>query len=114
MKTEILVTTDVHLTDGFKASGTSPPTDAKDVVIAQLTDELVKFLASQTAPCAEKHLLRNVRGRKQFKVPALRNLVADGAVIRSGSGKKGDPYLYALKMKQATAPTAVVVEEIII
>ena len=29
MKTKTLLTTDVHLTDGFKASGTSPPDSAE-------------------------------------------------------------------------------------
>jgi len=113
MKTEILMTTDVHLTDGFKASGTSPP-DAKHIMTAQLTDELVKFLAGQSVPCSEKHLMRLVRGRRQIKVVALRNLIKDGSVARSGSGKRGDPFLYALKPKQPTVSVTAVVEEIIL
>jgi hypothetical protein len=57
---------------------------------------ILKFLTQGPKSHSEKHLMRSVRGRKQHKVSALRTLVKDGKVTRSGSGKKGDCYRYAL------------------
>ena len=58
--------------------------------------------------------MKLVRGRKQMKVAALRNLLKDGVIKRIGSGKKGDPYLYRLKELSRAQQNDVVVEEIII
>lgn len=74
----------------------------------------IQALAGQTRPCTEKSLMRLVRGRKQIKIAVLRILVKGGNVLRTGSGKKGDPYLYRLPELSQPQQNISVVEEIII
>jgi hypothetical protein len=40
--------------------------------------------------------MASVSGRRSEKVKSLRILVTDGKVSKSGSGKRGDPYVYCL------------------
>lgn len=89
----------------FVLGGTSPPVIAKN---------FLEILRRQRKPCTEKVLMKMVRGRKQIKVVALRELIKDGVVGRSGLGKKGDPYLYQLTEKAQTQRHDMVVEEIIL
>ncbi len=58
---------------------------------------IVAFLGLQKAPVSEAQILKAVRGRRQGKVLALRALVAEGKVHRSGAGKKADPFLYGVE-----------------
>lgn len=98
----------------FTLSGTSPPAITKKFDIEVITRNLIETLYRQSRPCAEKILMKLVRGRKQLKVAALRILIKDGTVDRSGLGKKGNPYLYSLKEVPQTRQDNSVVEEIII
>jgi len=80
------------VTDGpsnpFALSGTSPPSDTKQIGIALMRRNIIQFLAGVTEHCTEKQLMKLVRGRKQHKVTALRDLVNEGRVIRHGAGKR--------------------------
>ena len=67
--------------------------DPKNERIARL---VLEFLIAQDTPIAEKRLLNSVLGRKQSKVVTIRLLLAGGKVIRTGSGRKADPYLYSV------------------
>ena len=98
----------------FNLSGTIPPTITKKFDITLISCNIVEILSNQTKASSEKTIMKLVRGRKQLKVAALRNLVREGIVVRSGSGKKGDPYLYTIKLIQPTVSTASVIEEILI
>ena len=40
--------------------------------------------------------MENVRGQTRLKRKALRAAVAAGDIVRSGTGRKGDPYRYAV------------------
>ena len=57
---------------------------------------IFKFLEQQAQPIEEAEIHKQVEGRKNVKVAALRDLVKAEKVARSGSGKKGDPYLYSI------------------
>ena len=57
---------------------------------------ILEFLNGQTNPCSEKQMTKMVRCRKKYKVAALRMLVHDGRVHRTGLGKKGCVFLYSI------------------
>jgi len=63
---------------------------------AQTATAILNFLQEQPAPVEEPAIHDAVEGRKTVKVPALRLLVTEGKVSRTGGGKRGDPYLYAI------------------
>ncbi len=69
-----------------------------------LEQSIVSFLVLQTQPVSENVMNQNVTGDSGARSAALRNLVAAGTVVRTGAGKKGSPYLYAMK-HEAPAPT---------
>ncbi|MBX2994093.1 MAG: hypothetical protein KF681_04710 [Bdellovibrionaceae bacterium] len=46
---------------------------------------------------------REVPGRRRTKIAALKYLVREGAVLRTGSGKKCDPFRYRLSRTESTA-----------
>lgn len=58
-------------------------------------DDIVKFLKAQNEPLTEAVILDRVVGRKSIKVKALRNLVANKKVTRTGVGGKKDPFKYS-------------------
>jgi hypothetical protein len=74
-----------------KPAGSRQDADRDEVGIA-----IVNYLRGQAEPPDEANLQDAVEGRKQIKVAALRHLVDRGEILRSGAGKKGDPYLYAI------------------
>ena len=57
---------------------------------------ILDFLADCPEPIDEPTIREEVGGRTQDLAPALRELVRNGAVIRSGGGRRGDPYLYVI------------------
>lgn len=82
--------------------------------VKRMTGAILDFLTAQSKPCTEKQILKNVRGRKQYKIMALRQLVKSCQVHRFGSGKKSGPFFYA-EASPVVAPTdSKVVEELII
>ena len=57
----------------------------------------MEFLKACSEPPPEAAIMQEVEGRTRVKKAALRVLVAAGKVSRSGSGKRGDPYLYEIE-----------------
>jgi archaellum biogenesis ATPase FlaH len=56
---------------------------------------IVAHLAAQAEPVPEKEIHSAIPGRRETKVTALRALVSEGRVRRTGEGTKNHPYLYA-------------------
>jgi hypothetical protein len=80
----------------------TPPAEAEPVISAppmtradrEVEDLILEWLGKQREPVEEKPLLEEVKGRKRTKVIALRRLVGQGRVVRTGAGVRRDPYLY--------------------
>lgn len=66
-----------------------------------MEEAICDFLLKQTEPFIEKAIMDEVEGRNALKRKALRELVKQGAVIRTGRGGKGDPYMYACTQENA-------------
>src|SRR5262249_32621559 len=61
---------------------------------AEAAKAITEFLATQTEPVEESEIHDAIEARRAIKQKALRKLVADGKVERTGTGKKGDRYRY--------------------
>ncbi|HEX7422873.1 MAG TPA: AAA family ATPase [Terriglobales bacterium] len=66
----------------------------QDADINTMKAAMLEHIRTLTEPADEGTIRDAVEGRKQVKVHALRALIDDGKVERTGTGKKGDPYLY--------------------
>ena len=77
---------------------------ADSLVIERIARALLEILSKERGRLTEPTLARQIAGRNQNKVKALRSLVASGQAIRLGAGTKGDPFYY--QAKRAPAPTA--------
>ncbi len=73
------------------AAGSKTESDTKAVRGA-----IVAFLREQPEPIDEPSMDAEVEGRTFIKRRVLRMLVGEGCVERAGTGRKGNPYLYAL------------------
>jgi len=63
------------------------------------------FLVGCAEPATETEIREGAKGtRRQIVGNALRALVAAGEVVRTGSGRKGDPFRYALQNARSHAP----------
>jgi hypothetical protein len=51
---------------------------------------------STSGPARRSDITENVEGRQAVKVDALKKAVREGRVVRTGTGKKGDPIFYAI------------------
>jgi len=69
----------------------------------QAAQAIFDYLQIQSEPVEEKDIHEAVEGRKGIKVKALRFLVDDEKVERTGQGKRGDPYLYSISSSQVTS-----------
>jgi predicted ATP-dependent serine protease len=63
---------------------------------ARTADAIVDFLKTKEAPVTEAEIDAEVEGRTTRKRKAIRDLVAAGAVERTGKGGKKDPFHYVL------------------
>lgn len=72
---------------------------------------ILEWLASQAAPIEERTLLEELEGQKALLQAALRQLVKEGRVCRTGGGKRGDPYRYRLSSEAAEAEKVAEVAE---
>lgn len=63
--------------------------------VNRLKGEIAVYLQSCDQPQTEPTILENVEGRAARTKKALRQMVDEGMVARSGQGKKGDPFLYS-------------------
>lgn len=61
-----------------------------------MKDAIVGFLQTQSEAVEEKDIKAGVEGNNRHKQTALRELVTEERVSRSGEGKKGQPYQFAL------------------
>lgn len=66
-----------------------------------IKDEIIAFLQSESESSTEKTITENTEGRTKLKRKALRDLVVEGLVARTDSGKKGDPYHYSCSLVPA-------------
>lgn len=57
---------------------------------------ILAYLTGQPEPLDEAAILEGVEGRRGLKVKGLRRLLGRGHVTRTGAGKKGDVYRYAV------------------
>jgi hypothetical protein len=73
------------------AVGTKAETD-----LTAMRQLLIAFLREQPEPIDEPGIDAEVAGRTFVKRRALRKLVSEAIVDRTGRGKKGEPYRYAL------------------
>ncbi|HWP84014.1 MAG TPA: AAA family ATPase [Terriglobia bacterium] len=64
---------------------------------------IVEYLAGCKESQTEEQIIEEVEGKQRHKRAALREFVKRGEVCRSGSGKRGEPYLYHLSRVQETA-----------
>ncbi|MGC9602800.1 MAG: AAA family ATPase [Minisyncoccia bacterium] len=62
---------------------------------SQIADAIKQYLESRDDPADEPTINAEVEGRNTLKRKALRELVANGSVMRIGLGKKGNPFLYS-------------------
>jgi hypothetical protein len=62
---------------------------------ADCEEAIYEYLCKQREPVKEAVIDEKVVGRKEFQVKALRNLVANGKVSRTGCGGKKDPFKYS-------------------
>jgi hypothetical protein len=84
--------------NAYSVSGTSPPG-------FKIALEILEFLNSKPHGVTEAEIQTSVRGKRSTKLAALRLLVEDATVIRSGAGIHGSPYLYATAFGVAGSET---------
>lgn len=60
---------------------------------------ILEYLGTLKEPVEEQPILEQVEGRRALKVKALRALVQDGQITKTGKGGKADPFKYALPVK---------------
>lgn len=81
-------------TDGRVSLG-----EARDLADRRaLMQSLYNVLAAAPEPMAARPLFESVEGRRQSKVRAMAQLVADGLVLRDGTGKPKNPYIYSVPL----------------
>jgi hypothetical protein len=61
---------------------------------------VMEYLRNQTEAVDEDRIHAAVKNRRVILLKALRRLLADGKVIRTGAGKKASPYRYAVPENQ--------------
>jgi hypothetical protein len=69
--------------------------EKSEVDARRVPQAILNHLEDCGEPKTEREINEAVRGRNDAKRKELRTLVEQGAVTRSGSGTKGDPYKYA-------------------
>src|SRR5262249_41402919 len=69
---------------------------AETQAIDQAKAALLEYLATQKVALDEDELMRGVKVRRNIFLRALRQLIANGRVQRTGNGQKGNRYKYAI------------------
>lgn len=62
---------------------------------SSLMERILSTVKNSPKPMSESDLLEKVTGRKQYKVKVVRYCLENKLVNRTGSGKRGDPFLYS-------------------
>ncbi len=70
----------------------------------RIENEFIAYLRKQGVPCSQKQIDSNVNGKTAWKRHAIRNLLESKQISRSGSGKKGEPFLYTIACSPVPAP----------
>ena len=76
----------------ISAQGSTAEADRKRV-----ETEMLACLEGVDEPLTREKLLAGIGARHEIKIAALKHLVESGDIARSGSGHKGDPFLYSLQ-----------------
>jgi AAA domain len=63
---------------------------------SRMKDAIADFLKGKTEPFTEPEIKEHVEGNNRLKQTALRELIKDLHVERTGTGKKGDAYKFSL------------------
>lgn len=69
--------------------------DQKKDTVDRITRELMVYITGNPG-CTKEEVLGAVRGDATAKRKALSTLMSEGYLVRSGSGQKGDPYVYTM------------------
>jgi len=69
----------------------------EEIDLRDAGERILEFLAAAPGPVTEKEIDEGVEGRRQLKLRAVRALLENRAVERSGAGKRGDPFRYCAK-----------------
>lgn len=71
----------------------------QDADVREATERIVEYLRDQDGPVTEADIRQHVEGRMQYLWQGLRCLWANGhgRLARTGAGKRGNPYRYALQ-----------------
>lgn len=80
-----------------QSSGNSPPG-------LKLAMEILTLLQEQAKPLTEKEIHQRIHGRRSVKLAAIRLLVADRSILRSGEGKNKSPYRFETSSLFVAAP----------
>lgn len=59
-------------------------------------EKILEFLTEQSEPVTEREIREGVEARVTLQPPALRSLLKAEKVVRSGKGRKGNPYRYSV------------------
>ena len=70
----------------------------EDTDLDNLKDVLLDYLSSSGEPLTEAVISEEVEGRTTVKRKALRELVTEDKVIRTGKGGKSDPFTYSCSL----------------
>jgi hypothetical protein len=65
--------------------------------LRQAQASILEYLASQPEAIDEDRIHAAVKNRRVILLKALRRLLADGKVIRTGAGKKASPYRHGTR-----------------
>jgi hypothetical protein len=80
-----------------ESRGVALGTTRQDADDREAGHEILAWLGTQAEPVAEKTIHEAVEGRRATLQRALRKMVDDGTVERTGRGKKNDAYLYTVR-----------------
>jgi hypothetical protein len=67
-----------------------------DTEVAEMEQKILEVLKTASEPMQRKDIEERIEGRPGPKRGALQHLVDRGLAVRSGAGRRGDPYLYSL------------------
>ena len=66
----------------------------EDDEIERMQESILEFLVDQNEPLTEIQIDEGVTGKRSYRKKALRALVNENKICRTGLGKAGSPYLY--------------------
>lgn len=80
----------------------------KQATFDSLSDKIISCLRKHKAFITENIIAMECSGNKEQRGATLRELLNQNIVVRSGEGKKGNPYVYDLKENMATRAADIV------